>query len=108
MSLIPLNTAETLSIAFSPGEDILFGNTSSQAIFSHGDYLMQRSSEPDALTGTVRNLTFSSYSTLENMGVNDFNPRCIHQFKTMNLGLLSQTLIATLILVLFTPKSHVQ
>jgi len=75
MSLIPLDTANTLSTAFSPGQDILFGNTSSQAIFTHGDYNIERSSEPDIITGTARNLAFSPYSTLENMGVDDFNPK---------------------------------
>ena len=75
MSLIPLNTASTLSTAFSPGEDILFANTSSQAIFTHGDYRIERSGESNALTGTPRNLSFSPFSTLENMGVDDFNPR---------------------------------
>jgi len=75
MATIPANTANTLSTAFSPGEDILFGNTSSQAIFTHGDYKMEKSSEPDNLTGTSENLSFSSFSTLENMGVDDFNPK---------------------------------
>jgi hypothetical protein len=75
MSLIPLNTANTLSTAFSPGQDILFGNTSSQAIFTHGDYNIERSSEPDVLTGTSMNLAFTPFSTLENMGVDDFNPQ---------------------------------
>lgn len=74
MSSTPANTANTLSTAFSPGQDILFGNTSSQAIFTHGDYNIEVSSEPDIITGTSLNLQFTSYSTLENMGVDDFNP----------------------------------
>lgn len=75
MATIPANTANTLSTAFSPGQDILFGNTSSQSIFTHGDYQIQISSEPDSLTGTPQNLSFTSFSTLENMGVDDFNPQ---------------------------------
>jgi len=75
MSLIPLNTANTLSTSFSPGQDILFGNTSSEAIFTHGDYNIERSTESNALTGTPRSLAFSPFSTLENMGVDDFNPQ---------------------------------
>ena len=74
MASTPANTANTLSTAFSPGQDILFGNTSSQAIFTHGDYNIGVSSESDTLTGTPFNLQFTSYSTLENMGVDDFNP----------------------------------
>lgn len=75
MSLIPLNTANTLSTAFSPGEDVLFGNTSSKAIFTHGEYRLEISDEPNFLLGTARNLSFSTFSTLENMGVDDFNPK---------------------------------
>ena len=71
---VPTNTATTLSVAFRPGEDIRFGNTSSESIFTYGDYRIERSIEPDSITGTSLNLTFSPFSTLENMGVEDFNP----------------------------------
>lgn len=74
MDSISVNTANTLSTAFSPGQDILFGNTSSQAIFTHGDFNIGINSEPDILTGTNLSLQFTSYSTLDSMGVSDFNP----------------------------------
>ncbi len=71
----PSNTATTLSIAFSPGQDLRFPNTASESIFTFGDYRIERSSEPDLLTGTSLNLSFTPFSTLENMGMEDFNPQ---------------------------------
>lgn len=74
MATTPANTANTLSVAFRPGEDLRFANTSSEAIFTFGDYRIERSSEPDVLTGTSQNLTFSPFATLDNLGADDFNP----------------------------------
>jgi hypothetical protein len=71
----PANTATTLSIAFSPGQDIRFPTTSSDSIFTFGDYRIERSSESDVLTGTPMNLSFTPFSTLENMGMDNFNPQ---------------------------------
>lgn len=69
----PVNTATTLSIAFSPGEDIRFPTTTSDSIFTFGDYRIERSSEPDFLTANTSTLSFTPFSTLENMGVEGMN-----------------------------------
>ncbi len=69
-----VNTANTLSIAFQPGQDLRFPSTASQSIFTFGDYRIERSNEPDVITGTSANLSFTPFSTLENMGMSDFNP----------------------------------
>lgn len=69
-----VNTANTLSVAFKPGQDLRFPSTSSQSIFTFGDYRIERSSESDVITGTSENLSFTPFSTLENMGMSDFNP----------------------------------
>jgi len=69
----PANSANTLSLAFSPGQDIRFANTSSESIFTYGDYRIERSIETDSITGTGQNLSFTPFSTLENMGIEDFN-----------------------------------
>jgi len=71
---IGVNTANTLSTAFRPGQDIRFPNTVSESIFTFGDYRIERSNEPDIITGTPKNLSFTPFSTLDNMGVSDFNP----------------------------------
>lgn len=75
MASTPINTATTLSVAFRPGEDLRFANTASQSIFTFGDYRIEKSHESDFLTGTSMNLNFTPFSTLENMGVEDFNPK---------------------------------
>lgn len=75
MPTTPINTANTLSVAFSPGENIMFPTTSSESIFTFGDYSIDVSAEADNLTGTSLGLSFSSFSTLENLGVSDFNPK---------------------------------
>jgi len=74
MASTPVNTANTLSVAFRPGQDLRFPNTSSEAIFTFGDYRIERSSEPDNITGDSKNLSFTPFSTLENLGATDFNP----------------------------------
>lgn len=73
-SSIGVNTANTLSVAFQPGQDLRFPSTASQSIFTFGDYRIERSGEPNVITGTSENLSFTPFSTLENMGMSDFNP----------------------------------
>lgn len=73
-SSIGVNTANTLSVAFQPGQDIRFPNTVSESIFTFGDYRIERSGDSDLITGTSENLSFTPFSTLENMGVSDFSP----------------------------------
>jgi hypothetical protein len=70
----PANTANTLSVAFSPGEDLRFQNVSSASIFTFGDYRIERNVEPDYVGDKPDNLSFTPFSTLENMGVDNFNP----------------------------------
>jgi hypothetical protein len=74
MADTPSNPNNSLSPAFQPGQDLRFPNTNSESIFTFGDFRIERSSESDALTGTAKNVTFTPFSTLENMGVEDFNP----------------------------------
>jgi hypothetical protein len=74
MADTPSNPNNSLSPAFQPGQDLRFPNTNSESIFTFGDFRIERSSESDALTGTAKNVTFTPFSTLENMGVDDFNP----------------------------------
>lgn len=85
MPFTPIDTANTLSVAFSPGQNILFPTTSSESIFTFGDYQMQISSESDSLTGTSRNLSFTPFSTLDNMGVDNFNPQVSYSVKNNEL-----------------------
>ena len=69
-----VNSANTLSLFFRPGEDKRTFNTSSDSIFTFGDFKIYRDNTPDALTGTPLNLHFDSFSTLDSLGVNVFEP----------------------------------
>lgn len=73
MATIPVNTANTLSTNFMPGQDILFGQTSSQSIFTFGNFAIQTNGDSDFLNNGTQGLSFGPYSTLENMGVDNFN-----------------------------------
>jgi len=70
----PAETATTISLAFSPGEQILFAPTGSESIFTFGDYRVERDGGPDILTGTSQNLQFTPFSTLNNLGASGFSP----------------------------------
>lgn len=69
-----VNSANTLSLFFRPGEDKRTFNTSSDSIFTFGDFKIYRDNTPDSLTGTPKNLHFDSFSTLDSLGVNRFEP----------------------------------
>lgn len=85
MATTPSNPNNSLSPAFSPGEDLNFPNTSSNAIFTFGGFRIERSGEPDDLEGTVNNVTFTPFSTLENMGVDEFNQNVSSSVKNNEL-----------------------
>lgn len=69
-----VNSANTLSLFYRPGEDKRTFNTSSDSIFTFGDFRIYRDNTPDTLTGTPRNLHFDSFSTLDSLGVSKFEP----------------------------------
>ncbi len=69
-----VNSANTLSLFFRPGEDKRLFNTNSDSIFTFGDFRIYRDSSTDALTGTNLNLSFGPFSTLESLGVSKFTP----------------------------------
>lgn len=60
-----LNTANTISVSITPGEDILRPNTSANSIFTFGDYSIQ---EP--ITNSIVDIDSYKYST---KGVSNFN-----------------------------------
>lgn len=72
---IPIaDSANTLSLFIRPGEDKRLFNTNSDSIFTFGDFRIYRNNDTDALTGTPRNLSFDSFSTLESLGTSKFSP----------------------------------
>lgn len=69
-----VNSANTLSLFFRPGEHKRLFNTNSDSIFTFGDFKIYRDNTPDSLTGTPQNLNFDSFSTLESLGNGKFTP----------------------------------
>lgn len=64
---ILINTANTLSVNASPGEDKRFPNTSIDAIFSFGDFKIHRDLTPNILSAETGGISFSNYSTLSSL-----------------------------------------
>lgn len=72
---IPIvNSANTLSLFARPGEDKRLFNTNSDSIFTFGDFRIYRNTDTDSLTGTNKNLSFDTFSTLESLGTAKFTP----------------------------------
>ncbi len=85
---ILINTAHTLSVRNSPGEDKLYQNVSTESIFTFGDFRIQRNISSNLLSSDTRQFSFSSFgslstlsndqfdaSTVINTTVNDLNPK---------------------------------
>lgn len=69
-----INSANTLSLFARPGEDKRLFNTNSDSIFTFGDFKIYRNTDTDILTGTNKNLSFDTFSTLESLGTSKFTP----------------------------------
>ncbi len=65
-----INTANTLSLFASPGQDKRFPITSSQSVFSFGDFRIERGNVFDNLDFPSSAISFSNFSTLENFSAN--------------------------------------
>lgn len=63
--ILNINTANSLSVFFSPGQDFRTPTTSSESIFTFGDYQIQRAPTTDNVAPTnMSAMTFSSFSSL--------------------------------------------
>lgn len=65
MESFSINTANTLSVKFRPGEDTRIQTTTSDSIFTFGDYRIFRDTTSQSLSGDSRHLRFDSFSTLD-------------------------------------------
>lgn len=62
-------SANTLSINFRPGEDLRTPPTSSQSVFTHGAFRLERDLSNNILSGDTLNLRFDGYESLSNMNM---------------------------------------
>ena len=72
-----INTANTLSPFTSPGQDKRFPITSSESVFTFGDFKIQRGNIFDNLELSSSAVSFSNFSTLENFSastIQDVSP----------------------------------
>ena len=72
-----ISTAETLSINSTPGQDVRFPNTSSESIFSFGDFRMQRAPASESMDNDASKSSFSSFATLQSLSAVTFNAQAI-------------------------------
>lgn len=68
-----INTATTLSINQIPGQDVRFPTTSSDAIFTFGNFRLEQSIRPEVLISDQTKSSFSNFSTLETLTGDMFN-----------------------------------
>ena len=84
--LEPLSST-TLSLKYRPGRDEFFAPTSSESVFTFGDYRINRSDSYETLSGTPLNLSFGPFSTLENLGVDQYTDNLTRYVKPQELNL---------------------
>jgi len=84
---ILVNTALTLSINSSPGEDKRYPSLSTESIFSFGDFRLHRNLTPNFLSGDSAQISFSSFGTLNSLTNEDtFDSSTIINFTTNDLN----------------------
>ena len=66
------NSATTLSINFSPGQEKRLLNSKSEAIFTFGDFTIEKDFSSTSLTGFSKNLSFGGFSTLQSLNADGF------------------------------------
>lgn len=62
-----INTANTLSVRFRPGEDKRIPAAKSESIFTFGDFRITRDTSNEAISGESSSLKFDSFSTLDSI-----------------------------------------
>ena len=74
MADLIINTANTLSFFSNIGTDFRTPITSSQSVFTFGDFQIQRANTLDALNVESNAISFSNFSTLENLSASTPTP----------------------------------
>lgn len=61
------NSASTLSVNYRPGQNKRLLASKSEAIFSFGDFTIEKDFSTDVLTGDARSLGFGTFDNLETL-----------------------------------------
>lgn len=68
-----INSANTLDVQKTPGQDLRFPTTSSESIFTFGNFRLEKNLTPDILERIRVNKGFSNFSTLQTLSSSTFN-----------------------------------
>ena len=68
------NSANTLSLFSSPGQDARLFNTNSNSIFTFGDFRIYNNASTNPITSSTQTISFGGFDTLETLGTNVFTP----------------------------------
>jgi hypothetical protein len=85
-----INSATTLDIRPEPGRDIRFPTTSSQSIFSFGNFRLEKDTFTNSIDNSGSTLSFGSYSTLYNNDNPNFDVVKIITTKVNELNLVPE------------------
>ncbi len=75
------SSANTLSLRFRPGEDLRNFPTSSQSVFTHGNYRLERDFSGNFLSAYTHSLKFDGYESLDSLnmtGITEVDTTFVH------------------------------
>ena len=81
-----IDTGKTLSVNFSPGEDLRFPTTSSDAIFTFGNFKMERGVGITTINTKSNKNKFSNFSNLGSLSAVTFEPETVINTKINELN----------------------
>lgn len=73
MPIFEVNTANTISVNYRPGQDFRDFPTQSRSVFTFGDYRITRSSDYDTVQGDTSALRFDGYESMSSLNVSGFS-----------------------------------
>ena len=76
------NTANTLSVNASPGEQKRYPNIAQESIFSFGDFKIHRDLTPNFLSGETGGYSFGGFSSLSSLSA---ETEVFNAFKVLNI-----------------------
>jgi hypothetical protein len=82
-----INTGTTLDVNPTPGRDVRFAATSSESVFTFGNFRLERDREENLLDNTGSQISFTSYYNINNSDSNDFDVLKIINTKENELNL---------------------
>ena len=83
-----INTGTTLDVNPTPGRDVRFAATSSESVFTFGNFRLDRNIQENFLDNSGSELSFTSYYNINNSDSNNFDVLKIVNTKENELNLI--------------------